>query len=129
MATFTDKTPPAFDSKVDNYQKWKKKLKLWQSITEVAKTKRGSLIILRLDEDTQETVLESVTEENIQAEEGAKNVVDHLDIMFKVDESVTAYEMYEEFENYRRPESLSMKEYCNDMKIETNDCPFISNNG
>ena len=116
MATFTDKTPPAFDSKVDNYQKWKKKLKLWESITDVAKAKRGSLITLRLDEDTQEAVLEAVTEENIKAEEGAKNVVDHLDIMFKVDESVTAYEMYEEFENYRRPESLSMKEYCNEFQ-------------
>ena len=116
MSSFSDKTPPPFDAKRDDYAKWKTKLSLWQSITDVAKTKHGSLITLRLDDETQEAVLASVTGENIRAEEGAKNVTDHMDILFKVDDTVTAYQTYEEFENYRRPTNVSMKEYCSEFQ-------------
>ena len=116
MASFTDKTPPPFDKNVDNFVKWKKKLSLWKKVTDVADVKQGSLIILRLDDDTQDQVLELVSEEDIGSAEGAKKVLDALDGLFKVEESVTTYETYEEFENYKRPVGVSMKEYCSEFQ-------------
>ena len=89
MASFTTNTPPPFHKDVDDYVKWKQKIKLWQNITDLDKKKRGSYIILRLDDLTQGKVLEQVSEANIAAEEGAKNVIDSLDRMFDDDESVT----------------------------------------
>ena len=55
---FTDKTPPCFNAKYDDYSKWKRKLNLWKSVTEVEKKKHAGLILLRLDDDTQDTILE-----------------------------------------------------------------------
>ena len=69
MASFTDKTPPSFDKKVDNYEKWKRKLVLWQHVTDVAYEKQGCLIILRLDDDTQDTILELLSSADIKSVE------------------------------------------------------------
>ena len=116
MASFSDKTPPPFDKNVDNYTKWKKKFKIWQSITDVADTKQGGLLVLRLDELTQETVMEAVTETDIRSATGADKVLTQMDIMFKQDDAVTGYEAYEAFETYQRPQSMSIKDYCTEFE-------------
>ena len=115
-SSFTDRAPPPFDSKVDVYTKWKNKFTLWQSITDVAKAKQGGLLVLRLDDATQEAVLELVTHEEIKEEDGAKKVLDKLDVIFDIDTSLTAYQAYEEFESYRRPVNLSIAEYCSEFQ-------------
>ena len=60
-STYSEKVPPAFNKKTDDYTRWKKKFDVWEIITDVADTKRGGLLFLRLDEDTQDDVLETVT--------------------------------------------------------------------
>ena len=114
MASFTDKIPPPFDKKVDNYQKWKKKLNLWQGITEVEDTKQGAFIILALDEDTQDKILELVTEDEIESTDGANKVLENLDLLVEEEEeeSLAAYFSYLDLANYYRPEHLSVDEYC-----------------
>lgn len=86
--SYSDKTPPPFDKKVDNYAKWKKKFGIWQNITEVNAAKQGGLLILRLDDDTQETIWETVTDDEIKSEQGADKVLAQMDIMFKQDDAV-----------------------------------------
>ena len=106
-SSFTEKTPPAFDRKTDNYEKWKQRFKIWQSITDVNKTKQGGLLVLRLDDDTQDAILELTTADEIKAEEGVTTILGHLDNIFQVDESISAYEAYEVFDSYCRPAELS----------------------
>ena len=125
MASFSDKTPPPFDKDVDDYLKWKKKFKLWQSITDVAETKHGGLLVLRLDDSTQEKILELVTEEQIKAANGADTVITQLDQLVGVEATVTAFEAYEQFETYKRPHNVSIKDYCSEFqsrlkKVQTN---------
>ena len=96
-ASFNDKTPPPFNAKLDVYSKWKKRFTLWQSITDVEAKKQGGLLVLRLDEDTQERVLELVTTDDIKTDGGAKKIIDQLDILFKVDDSLRGrphYKLY-----------------------------------
>ena len=114
--TFTDRTPPPFDKYKDDYSKWKKKLTLWQSITDTEKKKQGGLITLRLDDETQELVLESIDAGELAGEEGAKKVTDYLDKLFQKDKSTTEFEIYEEFEAYKRPYNLTMGEYINEFE-------------
>ena len=104
--------PPSFDRKVDSYAKWKRKLGLWLNITDIAKTKLAALIILRLDDDTQDVVLDVLREEDIMSEGGVEKVLDELDNIFQIDPCITAYEDYKEFVSYQRPEYLSVNEFC-----------------
>ena len=38
-----------FNKKTDDYTRWKKKFDVWETITDVAETKRGGILLLRLD--------------------------------------------------------------------------------
>ena len=116
MATgFSDKAPPPFDAKTDDYQKWKRKFDLWQSITDVTKVKQGPLLVLRLDDDTQDTIMEHVPAADIKKEDGIDKVINQLGQMFKKDESVEAFELYEEMESYRRPANMPISTYCSEF--------------
>ena len=111
-AAFSEKSPPSFNRATDDYTKWKTKFNLWREITDVAVEKRTTLMVLRLDDDTQEAILDLMTTAQMKANDGADKLIEHLDKMCKKDESVAAYELYEKFESYYRPAELPIKEYC-----------------
>ena len=99
-STFSERSPPPFDKNKDNYPKWKKKFNLWQTITVLEKEKRGSILVLRLDDETQESVLESVSSEDLQSNQGVDKVITYLDSVFLKDTWFTELQLYEDFENY-----------------------------
>ena len=109
---FSEKTPPAFDKNKDDYSKWKRKFEVWQSITDVVNTKQGGLLALRLDEVTQGEVLEAISTADLKKEDGATRVITFLNGKFPEDNALTAFEAYEDFEKYKRPENVSISEYC-----------------
>ena len=120
MAAFNDKTPPAFNRQSDDYSKWKKKFNIWKGITDLDKRKQGGNLILRLDDTTQEQVLELVTEAEIATEEGADKIIQKLDVLFKTDKKLLDYKEYEDFESYRRPREMSITEYLNEFEKRWN---------
>jgi hypothetical protein len=65
---FSEKTPPAFDRKNDDYRKWKNKFNLWKEVTDVEGTKQGPLLVLRLDDETQEAVQDLMTVTELKAD-------------------------------------------------------------
>jgi len=113
---FSSKTPPAFNRRTDDYDKWKKKFRIWQSITDEENTKQGGLLVFQLDDYTQDTILELVTVDDIKQENGAEVIIGKLDIMFKKEDSITAYEIYEEFKSYRRGANVSIADHCREFQ-------------
>ena len=112
MATY-NKAPPAF-KKGDDFEKWKKKFKIWQSLTSFEAVKQGPALVLSLDEESQDAVLE-LTQEVISAAEGVDSILEVLDGLYLKDKTQSAFEALESFEGYRRPEALSMTDYCNEF--------------
>lgn len=113
---FSEKTPPPFDAQRDDYSKWKKKFRIWQGVTEVAKTKQGGLLVLRLDDNTQDAIIEAVSADDIKKDTGVETILTQLDEMFQKDASFIAYEIYEDFEKYRRPPDLSIVQYLSEFQ-------------
>ena len=109
---YSDDAPPAFNGRSDEYMKWKKLFGIWHSITDVAKCKQGGLLILRLDDDTQDDILDLIAIEDLKKNDAVEKILSHLDNMFKKDECFTAYETYEELQSYKRPTNMSVMEYC-----------------
>ena len=89
----SNKVPPPFNGKSDDFNKWLKKYNLWTTLTELPKVKIGASLVLQLDDDTQDTILELVKEEEIVKETGAQTVIEKLKEIFRKDESVTAFEL------------------------------------
>ena len=109
-------TPPVFDRRRDEYSKWKKLYNVWSIVSKVAKKTRGGLIILSLDEETREEVLEQLAIDDLKGKNSEKKVITVLDEIFKKDESLTAYNIYEEFETYTHPANCAVSDYCNEFR-------------
>ena len=76
VSEFLDEFPPPFfNGKTDDFLRWERKYKLWNQITDVSETKRGSLLVLNLDDDTQDTILELITSDEIKQPNGAEKVI------------------------------------------------------
>ena len=114
--TFSERSPPPFDKNRDDYPKWKKKFNLWETITDIEKKKRGSILVLRLDDETQESVLDSVSSEELQSNEGVNKVITYLDSVFLKNTWFTELQLYEDFENYRRPDVLDMDKFVQEFE-------------
>ena len=80
--TFREKSSPHFDNQKENYSKWKRKFSLQEDITKVDKNKKGSLVVLWLDGETQESVLDTVSKEGFKNEKAAAKVIAHLNTIF-----------------------------------------------
>ena len=57
MMANNHKTPPPFN-KGDDYGKWEKKLKIWQTLTTLEAKKHGAAVFMVLDDEAQSAVLE-----------------------------------------------------------------------
>ena len=115
MNSFSDKIPPSFDKRTDDFAKWSRKFRLWMIITEVDLRKRGALLLLHLDDDTQDRISDLVSEEDIAKDTAVDVILEHLKRFFGKDESVTTFELYEQFESFKRPEEMTIGEYCDEF--------------
>ena len=109
---FTVEYPPSFNRKTDDYLRWKRKVKLWLSITDVNKRKHCGLIFFHLDEQTQDDILDLASVDDLTSDDGVLKLLEHLSDIFRQDPELLAIEEYEEFQSFRRPDHVSVIEYC-----------------
>ena len=114
MASSNNKTPPVFKSG-DDYEKWCKKIRIWQGFTSLDDTKQGPALFLALDDDAQDAVLE-LDPAKIKAKDGVDEIISCLDDLFKKDKTQSAFEALEAFEGYKRPKDLPMADFCNEFE-------------
>ena len=112
---FSEEAPPFFNRSNDDYEKWKRKFSVWRTVTEKPAAKHGGLLILHLDDATQDEVLEQIDASEVKKKKGVKKVLSILDKMCKKDESMSDYEIYVNFESFTRPASQSVSNYCDEF--------------
>ena len=110
MATNFRSPPLLTEDKV--YNDWKKEIEFWKIATDVKEEKQAAQIFLTLTGRAREAVLEmSATE--IGVKEGVENLIKKLDELYKEDSNQAAFIAYEQFESFKRPENMSIKDYIN----------------
>ncbi len=120
------KVPPPF-KKGDNFEVWKKTLKIWQAVTPLPKEKQGAAIFLSLDSEAQEAVLE-LDEGEIACDDGVKNVIGKLDQLYLRDRTQLAFEALEEFESTTRKDNQDIKDFCNKFELAYNKAKIYGTN-
>ena len=112
------KVPPPFDKSMD-YDKWVKKLRIWQQYTSLEKAKQGPALFLCLEEDAQDAILE-LPDTDISSDQGVEKIIECLNGLYLKDKTQKAYEAYEYFEMYKRPEGLGITEFVNEFEKRHN---------
>ena len=106
---FNIKTPPPL-SKSTSYDAWLKEIEIWQTFTDLAKTKQGPAIFLSLEGRAREAVLE-LEVSVISSETGVAEIISKLNGLYLKDKAQSAYEAYDAFETFKRPDNMSMNDF------------------
>ena len=114
MAPTNYKAPPSLTSSTC-YEEWLKAIEIWQTFTGLTDEKQGPAIFLTLEGKARETVLNLDIKE-IKAKNGVESIVKALNKLYLKDKLQMAYETYDTFEKFRRPEKMSIKEYINEFE-------------
>ena len=95
------KAPPQFNPGEDNYEEFKKELRIWDSFTDLDKKKRGPAVYLSLDKKSKQAVSQ-LTPENLSEEDGLQQIIQKLDDVYLADKTTRAYAAFQKFYKCRR---------------------------
>ena len=94
----------------EKYASWKKAMVIWELATNVPPEKRAPTVFLSLNGKAQEAILE-LDPAVLSAKDGMQKLYEKLDSLFKVDSAQAALAAYAEFEQYRRPGSMTISDF------------------
>lgn len=109
MAEQSFKAPPVLNKDI-TYNSWKKELQIWQAFTTINKKKQAPGIFLTLSGQAREAVSELPIEQ-LTDDDGVDNLLTALDALYLKDETLLAYEAFETFEKFIRPQDMSITDY------------------
>ena len=104
---------PAFNK--GDFRKWKRLFGIWQSVTDVPKSKQGGLLLFQLDNDIQDEILDFFAVEEFGDENGVDKVLHFLENKYAEDEDSYICKTYENLISYRRPLNVSLSECCREF--------------
>ena len=101
--------PPEFSESM-SWTDYKKEIKIWQALTTLDDAKQGPCLYLSLKGKAREAALE-LDIDAIKGEDGVNLILKRLDELYLEDTTQTAYLAYQNFETFKRPETMNMKDY------------------
>ena len=104
-----DKAPPLLSTS-KSYDDWVKLIKIWKDFTSLDKSKQALAIVLSLEDKAQQAALE-IDQADLIKDDGVDSLITRLDKIYKKDELSQKFSCLEDFESYKRPESLSIRDY------------------
>ena len=104
-----------------DFDSWKREIDLWRLVTDLPKEKQGSVLYLSLPEKIR-TQLESIAVDDLNKDDGLDTVITKLKELYSPSEELRAFHAYEEFETYRRPNNMSIKDFINEFERRMQKC-------
>lgn len=109
-----DKAPPLLSAS-KSYEDWTKLITLWKGYTSLDVKKQASAIVLSLDGKAQTAALE-IPNADLIKDNGVETLIKKLDQIYLKDELSIKFDCVEKFENFKRKENTSVKEYVEEFE-------------
>lgn len=105
------KAPPLMRKEL-TYKDWKTDVLIWKSFVGYDKKKLGPALFLSLTGSACDAARE-ISLTDLEKEDGFDTLITKLDSLYLKDEKNSAFEAYETFEKYQRPQDMDMYTYIN----------------
>ena len=116
MASQSYKNPPALaDDK--QYEMWVKEVVLWSACCKLEKKEQGPALALSLSGNARQAAL-NVDVAILKSDEGLDAIINKLNGLFLKDENQRLYVALKDFEQYKRPENISIDNYLNEFDLK-----------
>lgn len=105
------KAPPPMRQDLP-YSEWKHEVQVWKAFTNIEPRKQGPAVFLSLTGSARDAAHE-IPVDTLDSDTGLNVLLGKLDELFLKDEDNAAFEAYDTFERYERPNGMSVFEYIN----------------
>ena len=95
------KAPPQFNPEVEDYERWKNDLEIWETFTDLSKSKQGPAVYLSLTGKAREAVRD-IKAAQLNIEDGLQVIIQKLDAVFLKDSASRSFLTFQNFYQYRR---------------------------
>lgn len=109
-----------------SYEAFKRELKAWSEVTDLAKGKQGNYVVLSLPnksqfgDDLKERAFENISETDLKSDTGLKSVLDFLDTELGKNAIDDAIGKWEDFDSCRKTDSQTLEEFISDFEMKYN---------
>ena len=110
------KAPPVMREELQ-YEDWKKELQIWVAFTDIEKKRQGGALFFTLSGKPREAVLAEIDVDKLKTDDGVKTIVETLDKLYLQDKAESGFQAFDSFIKFRRPASMSIKDYVLDFNI------------
>ena len=123
MATKFSIQPPKLDE-CKTYEAFKREVKAWADVTDLAKRKHGNFIALSLPNtskfgnDLKERAFEKLTSDELKEEDGLDRLINFLDEELGKNAVEDVISKWESFDTCKRESSQSIEEFINDFEAK-----------
>ena len=107
---------PTDPSTAENYSLWRKKILIWQKLTDVPLCKQGLTLqyACKGNSRIQEAVL-NMANENVECQDGFVNVLNVLDKILKCDPKDEELNFYQQFETINRKDNQTIIDFIDEF--------------
>ena len=113
----TAKKIPVFDPKCNDYETWKKDVKIWSRLTDIEAKKQALAVHLSLSGRARQATSELQIAE-LESDDGLTTLLTKLDRIFLQDENWKCFNAYLDFENLRKSSDQSVDEFLSEFDLK-----------
>ena len=116
MASNSYRNPPVLNEDTQ-YESWVKEVDLWSACCKLEQNQQGPALALSLSGNARQAAL-NVDSGTLKSNGGLAAVINKLNGLYLKDENQRIYVALKSFEQYKRPQTLSMDNYLNEFDLK-----------
>ena len=118
MASKKIYSPPVFD-KIDEIEDWLREIEIWQCVTDIEEKKQGPVVYLSLPDKIRKSC-NDISVSDLNKDNGLNTLITKIKTLYAKDINALAYMAYDQFENFKRTDEMTIVDYINEFECLNN---------
>ena len=114
MASKKIYSPPVLD-KIDEIEDWLREIEIWQCVTDIEEKKQGPVVHLSLPDKIRKSC-NDISVSDLNKDNGLNTLITKIKTLYAKDINALAYMAYDQFENFKRPDEMTIVDYINEFE-------------
>ena len=114
MASKKIYSPPVLD-KIDEIADWLREIEIWQCVTDIEEKKQGPVVYLSLTDKIRKSC-NNISVSDLNKDNGLNTLITKIKTLYAKDINALAYMAYDQFENFKRPDEMTIVDYINEFE-------------
>ena len=110
--------------KIDEIEDWLREIEIWQCVADIEEKKQGPVVYLCLPDKIRKSC-NDISASDLNKDNGLNTLITKIKALYAKDINALAYMAYDQFENFKRPDEMTIVDYINEFeRLNDKICQF-----